>query len=303
MRLKLPTAAAMRRAAFAPDSLPWLRLLVARPALKSALSIAVTPWILEVVREAELSPDSQQRLFSLAMRFFRAGHAWKMTCLDRSPRLDQRLLSMVSERGSGAVLDVGTSDGSSSWTLHQRLGARLILTDKDPHYSYIRHHALSMDIGDCRGRPIVRKLGPLAFRPQPSAPRTSERGRARVRSASRRGVHHQGTISCLNPRFSASTKLLPFDCFLGVWPHDVAAIKCANLLHYEKLPQSVFLRGIENLGRSIMEGGFLFVGQNHPRYAAGEAYVILQRTESGLRYFDEENGHVGLRCLKAAFGS
>jgi len=257
---------------------------LARPLL-IALRLRFSPDILENIRRADLAPDKKSSLFSEAMTLFRSGPSYKTTAANRSPLTDRAVLAKA---GPGSVVcETGVSDGiSAAALLENSAGAKIVLTDLQGYFLY-------KDFGPFRlfynKEDDCLSLKFLFFYLC-----TGTKAGAAPADA--------GRISLLNPLLDAAAGrdgIIPFDIFSGTLENKADIIKCANVLNgvYFSLPE--IKRALANLSANLNDGGWLFVSQNHEKYADGEAYLAFRKRGALLALSEEVNGHDLLPQLKS----
>jgi len=272
------------------DSPAFLRFYLAAlrnpPArlLLLALRVKFSPQVLENIRRSGLPAEEKGRLFSGAMNLFRAGGAYKTTAPFRSPLTDSAMLGKVPP--GGLLAETGASDGSSSLGLLEAArGAEVMLTDLQASFPY-RDTALGRVFYNTDGRyTALKTLCLYLCSGGASSPAAAD-----------------GEISLLNPlveeKFPAA-RLLPLDIFSGELERKADALKCANVLNLEYFTAGEIKRALQNLRRSLKEGGWLFICHNNARYKDGEAWVALQRSGEKMRLKEEANGHELLPLLRS----
>lgn len=277
------------------DSLALLRLHLyaldnglLRP-LAIALRIKFTPDILEKICAAPLALEEKSALFSRALTLFRSGPSYKTTAAGRTRLTDLAILGKLRE--GAVILETGVSDGiSAAGLLENARGARVILSDSQDCFRYRELGPLRL-FYDKEDRCLSLKLPLFYLCTGLEAGKPPENAR-RIPLAN----------PLLREKFGIS-EIVPFDIFSGILPRKADVIKCSNVLNGVYFPPEEAKRAIANLSRSLAKGGWLFISQNHEKYAAGEAYVALQEAEGGLALREEANGHELLPHLKSALFS
>lgn len=270
------------------DSPAALRLYLAglespllRPLL-IALRIKFTPRVLENIRASALPPAEKSSLFSAAMTLFRSGPSFKTTAAGRSPLTDRAIQALL--KPGMTVLETGVSDGISALPLMQNAaGASVLLSDRQTHFT--RSAGRPFRFYDAEEGLLSVKLPGFYFC-------------TGLKAAPPAGAVR---IPLLNPALEArpGAELLAFDIFTGSLPFKPDVIKCANVLNSAYFGRGRLKAAVANLLANLPEGGWLFIAQNHPRYAGGEAYVALRREGGLLAVRGGENGHELLGALRS----
>lgn len=284
----------LRKSGPAPDSAFFLRLLEREGALRTFLlrwlRLRVSPDALPRLRALPAPLDERARLFRQAVSLLNVNETYKTTGSDRTRLADETILGLMAAPDSGLaeakplrLLDIGVSDGSASVALLSRLpqGAEAILTDLHP-VLYARGPALCRVYLDGRQRLLGLKLLGLYLN---------------LSLAARRDSTGYEAIDTLNPLLRERlglTELRPFDASRDVLQPPAQVIKCANVLNLGYFSGAGIRAAAANLGRSLVEGGFLVVSQNNARYRDGEAVFVLRKSGQGLLLAGQANDHAAL---------
>jgi hypothetical protein len=280
---------ALRESGPAPDSIAALRLIYGggwrKVLLLRFLRVRFSPDVLKRVRGLPLPLEERARLFSQAMSLINVNETYKTTGSDRTRLTDMAIVRIAAGLRPLRLLDIGVSDGSASVALLSRLPGLVeaILTDLHPHL-YARGPRFLRIFLDGRRRLLGVKVMGLY-----------------INLATNTVCDGNGfeTIGTLNPAVQERHGILairPFDAFSDRLPEPVQFIKCSNMLNFEYFCTDDIRLAVANLGRSLTDGGYLFLSQNNARYAEGEAYFVLQKRGGSLALVEERGGHeaVGL---------
>jgi len=284
----------LRKSGPAPDSPFFLRLLEREGRLKTFLlrflRLRVSPDALPRMRALAAPLDERARLFRQAVSLLNVNETYKTTGSDRTRLADETILGLIpvlaSEMSDAAplrILDIGVSDGSASVALLTRLprNSEAILTDLHP-VLYARGPGFFRVFLDGQRRLLgVKVLGLYC----------------NLSLGARRETTGFETIDTLNPLLAerlGMAAIRPFDALKDVLAQPVQLIKCANVLNRGYFSDAALLAAAANLGRSLVEGGFLVVSQNNARYRDGEACFVLRKRGQRLLLAGQANGHAAL---------
>ncbi len=270
---------------------PWLlRRIVGGGALATAalrfLRLKFSPLILDRVRELQLPLEQRAELFTQAISLINARETYKTTGRGRTRLVDAAILRHAEGIRPLRLMEVGVSDGVSCLELLDALPphAEAVLTDRHPAFTLRGGGPLCLLLDGC-GRVLGLKLFclylnlPLALRLDP------RRGRM---------------IQTANPLLAEGTParaVAPFDVCRDAAAEPFQIIKCANVFNRKYFADGTIRAAVANLGRSLAEGGLLFVSQNNARYPGGEAYFALQKRGGDLALVEERNGHEALELF------
>jgi len=290
MRLTSRALRAIRSSGLAFDSL-WLLRRVAeegprRERLLRYLRLRFTPDTLQRVRALSLPVEERGRLFTAATSFLTVGGICKTTGMGRTRLVDEAIRRRAENFEAIRLLDVGVSDGSASLALLMALPnlREAVLVDRHPQL-YARGPAIMRTFLDGEQRLLGIKLLGLYL----SLP-----GRRRIDPSRFERV---STVNPIAAEQYGIREILPFDARRDVLTPPATIVKCANLLNLGYFPGLELRAGVANLGRSVADGGFLCISQNHPQYPDGEAYVVLRRKREILELDEERGGHAALDAL------
>lgn len=279
------------RSGVCSDTLPALRFCLwglRVPVLRQliiASRLKFTPDVLETIRASSLPAAEKAGLFSAAMNLFRSGPTFKTTGAGRTPLTDAAILAKAGP--ASVILETGVSDGVSALgLLEARGGAGVLLSDRQDAFRY-------RDVGPFRLF-YDREDGCLSVKFLFLYLCTG--------AASAGAPAGAGEVSLLNPevqRKFPGTRLRAFDIFSDSLAGKADFIKCANVLNKAYFGAADTRRALANLALSLKEGGWLFVSQANPAYAAGEAYIALRWEGGRLRLAEEVNDHELLPDLKS----
>jgi len=195
--------------------------------------------------------------------------------------VDEAILALVQSEGITRVMEVGASDGSSSLNLltHGGKDIDVILTDRHPYiFSKRVLPGLKVFLNGAH-RLLGVKLFMLYYH---------------VAEGREKAMEEMTRINTLNPVVQANfgiEGIRAFDVFQDVSEEPVDIIKAANLLNLEYFSQADIELAVNNLSKSLTEGGILFISQNNDCYDEGEAYFSLRRQGGEMIMLESENAH------------
>jgi hypothetical protein len=245
--------------------------------------------LLDAIRRSDMPDVEKGELFSLAISYFKIGHIYKLTSKGRTQITDEMVVAGVAEFADPRVMEVGVSDGSSAMGLLARsdFSAKLFLTDRANRY-YRSEGLLGCYYYDSEQRRIGYKLGFLYT------------DLSAFESTLRREF---GAVETANPllesRFGVSS-IEHFNMFEDICRPPVHVVKCANLLNLEYFSKDVLISAVENIARSVVEGGYIVIGQNNERFSGGEAAFMLRKEGERLVVVKERNSHDAAPLFKNA---
>ncbi|MDQ7834275.1 MAG: hypothetical protein RDU24_02740 [Humidesulfovibrio sp.] len=273
---------------------PWLlrRVLAGglfRTLAMRFLRLKFSPLILDRVRALPLPLAERSSLFTQAISLINARETYKTTGLGRTRLVDAAVLRRAGEFQKPRLLEVGVSDGVSSLDLLAALPAQTeaTLTDRHPEFTR-RGFGPAVLILDGCGRVLGLKLFCLYL----NLP-------LEVRLAPFKGR----SIQTANPRLAEASpplSIIRFDVCRDAAAQPYPLIKCANVFNRKYFPDATIRGAVANLGRSLTDGGYLFISQNNDRYAEGEAYFVLQKQGAKLVLVEERNRHEALELFQGA---
>ena len=272
----------LRRSGPAPDNL-WLVRQIATTGWRTTLllrflRIRVTPDALKRVQALDLPLDERARLFTAAISYINVNETAKTTGQHRTRLADEAIARRAAEFTRVSLFDLGVSDGTASLDLLESLPnlTQAVLADR-----HVRLYA----------------RGPAAFR-------TFLDGEHRLLGVKILGVYVSLSLSAtmdpskfesigtLNPLVQlrlGERSVVRFDAARDLLKPPATLIKCANLLNPVYFSGGALRAAAANIGRSLVDGGYLCISQNHARYPQGEAYLILRRQGDAL-FLAEEKG-------------
>lgn len=284
----------LRKSGPAPDSAFLLRLLECEGPLRTLLlrwlRLRVSPDALPRMRALAAPLDERARLFRQAVSLLNVNETYKTTGSDRTRLADETILGLIADPDTGLaeakplrLLDIGVSDGSASVALLSRLpeGTEVILTDLHP-VLYAHGPGLCRVYLDGRRRLLGVKLLGLYLNLSLDA---------------RRDATGCEAIDTLNPLLRERLgvgELRPFDAMNDILATPAHVIKCANVLNLGYFDAADIRAAAANLGRSLVEGGFLVVSQNNACYRDGEAVFVLRKSGQRLLLAGQINKHAAL---------
>lgn len=284
----------LRTSGPAPDSPFFLRLLEREGPLKTSLlrflRLRVSPDALPRMRALPAPLDERARLFRQAVSLLNVNETYKTTGSDRTRLADETILGLMADPATGLakaaplrLLDIGVSDGSASVALLSRLpqDSEVILADLHP-LLYARGPALCRVFLDGQRRLLGVKLLGLYLNLSLNA---------------RRNPAGFETIDTLNPLLRERlgvAELRSFDAMRDVLGEPAHFIKCANVLNLGYFSGAAILAAAANLGRSLVEGGFLVLSQNNACYRDGEACIVPRKSGQSLLLAGQTNNHPAL---------
>jgi hypothetical protein len=283
----------LRKSGPAPDSAFFLRLLRQDGTLKTSLlrflRLRVSPDALQRVRRMPLPLEERAQLFRQAISLLNVNETYKTTGSDRTRFADEAILKLTAGRDSLRLLDIGVSDGSASLALLSALPnlREAVLTDLHP-VLYGRGPRLFRVFLDGQQRLLGIKLLGLYLN---------------LSFATPLGIQGFETIDTLNPLLAERhgiAAIHPFDALHDQLAEPVEIVKCANILNRAYFSTQQILGAADNLARSLVEGGVLVISHNNGKYAAGEAYLVLEKCGGGLRLLEEQGGHESLDLFRQA---
>lgn len=247
----------------------------------AVLVLRFTPALLDKIAASRASLQDCGERFSKVVSHFRFGRIFKLTSRDRTTIADAMVLRLTAQFTTPRLLEVGVSDGSSAiGLLRQRnLFSSIVLTD--------RHNMLFR-------RPFPG--GEFFY--------DSDRNLLSLKflflslDLTSLGLHGDDTlipVETANPVLRSKygiRSITRFDMFHDIMEPQVQIIKCANLLNRSYFTNKEMFRAARNLSRSIQEGGYLVVSQNHKGYADGEAAFALRKADGMLRFDEGVHGHM-----------
>ena len=267
------------------NRLGFARALQGFPALSRLLRLRLSPEILVKLNELP-SDEKSGLLYAAAVSRMRAGTVVKAVDPDRNALTDECVLRLVRGERLARICDVGVSDGSASLRLLKDLpGVEVRLFDRFTFFLICRR-PLGCEILNADGEPVYRRVGPFLFYIySQNAPREPREGCGRVEI-------QNPLLRPLNARVE------PLDVFEGSAGARFHLIKCCNLLNDDYFSGEILMRGVENLLRQLEENGYLVIGQNHPSYRQGEAFLVLKRLAPGAKLMEARNDHKLLALLR-----
>lgn len=284
MKASLRLKHILKESGLAVDSPALLDWLLERPRLRRFcarfLRLRFTPLILDRIRGMDTAPDKRSCLFSQAISLINAGETYKTTARDRTRQVDRAILRHASRLGARSLLEVGASDGMASLHLMDSLPGleRFVLSDRHPVFRRLGCGPVRLVL-DGDSRLLGIKL--LFFYVNLSLNRRVFSNRAKA-------------ITTINPYLLEHGKadgIVKLDMRIDRTEPPVHIIKCANVFNCQYFPEAIIKDAVHNLGRSLLPGGLLFISQNNDRYADGEAYFVLEKTDIGMRFVEEQNKH------------
>ena len=262
----------------------WRKVLAFR-----FLRLRFSPAILEDARRIECSPEERGRLFSLAISYLNVGSTYKTTCGLRTKLADEAVLDIAKGYESPRLLEVGASDGSSALPLLEKRDefGDIVLTDRHNRFfeKKIPLGRIFLDTKKC-----VLGIKVLCIY-------------LNIASDVRLKFENCFPIETVNPsleHFHGLQRIECFDVFDEKRRRPVHLIKCANLLNCSYFSDKDILRAVDNMGRSLVDGGYLVVSQNNEKYAQGEAVFALKKNSAGFGLVHDRNEHEAARLFRRA---
>lgn len=248
-----------------------------------------SPALLDVVAGQDSALQDKGRLYSMAVSYFRFGNIFKLTGSDRTNLADDLVYSLVREFESPRIMEVGVSDGSSALGIleNRKMFGDVVLTDRYNRFYYQRRLAGRL-FHDGDGNPQLFKLGFLSF-DVPSPAYDQQRNLVPIETAN----------PVLRREFGI-TGIRRFDMFVDRLEDEVQIMKCANLLNCSYFSDKDILGAVDNLGRSLVDGGYLVVSQNNEKYAQGEAVFALKKSGADFSLVHDRNEHEAARLYRQA---
>ena len=260
----------------------WRRILALR-----VLHLRFSPDVLLHIRALRVPADEKARLFSQAISHLVVGGTCKTTWEDRTRLADDAIVRHAAAFGQVRLLDVGTSDGTASLALIDRLPNLIDVILADRHgLLYARGPALLRRFLDGERKPLGIKIAGIYLH----LPRET--------AADPSGFAAIATVNPLVAERIGDVEFVPFDARRDALRPPATVIKCANLLNREYFAAAELRSAAANLGVSLVDGGLLCISQNHPKYPDGEAYLILKRHGSALALIEERGGHDAVAALQ-----
>jgi glycosyltransferase involved in cell wall biosynthesis len=245
---------------------PWAHIVAFR-----FLRFRFSPAILNDALSRRGDSVERERLFSLGMSHINVGATYKTTARGRTVRADATLLELAGEFDTPRLLEVGVSDGSSSLSLlaQEDVFSEVVLSDRFSHFYLKRFLGCGVYV-NADGTLLGVKF--LCFYLNLAA-------LCRVRIAEFTCIE---TANPVLDRLYSINSIQQFDILEDQLIEKVHLIKCANILNMSYFPRWRIRLAVENLVRSLEEGGYLIISQNNEMYKDGEAYFVLRKQRAGL---------------------
>jgi hypothetical protein len=222
------------------------------------------------------SGDGAGDMFSLVLHDLRMGGTWKKTGRGRLKQTEAALCSQLAGRTSITLLDLGASDGITTWeavqTLRQALGASVSawLADVNLYlYRYRRGPLVEYRAGD--GEPVMARVGRLGLRLSKHRSALGQSPDPLVTaylrlSPLRRGMQLDARIPLIHPfaRCERAISPLEMDCLRRHEPliDGVDAVRASNVLNRGYFTPSQLRTAISHLHAYLHDGGCLVVSRN-----------------------------------------
>lgn len=223
-------------------------------------------------------------LFTNIVATLSIGPTHKTTGSMRHKSVNKIMFDFINNFKSISLADIGVSDGVSSLDIYFKVKSRLkqfYLLDKYPYFRYTKEKygynfyntdgdLVYMQIGNALLLHVFKIFG---MRIEDSNGKT-------------------GTVSFDNPLLKKENlKVEEFDLFKGKLRHKVNVVKCANVLNSPYFTNEQIFKALENINKSMLDGGYLFVIQNNRKYKDNIAMLVLQKKKDSFELVLNHNGH------------
>lgn len=248
-----------------------------------------SPALLDVVAGQDSALQDKGRLYSKAVSYFRFGNIFKLTGSDRTNLADDLVYSLAKEFESPRIMEVGVSDGSSALGIleNRKMFSDVVLTDRYNRFFY-QGRLVGRLFHDGDMKPQLLKFGFLSF-DFSILTYGQERDLEPIETAN----------PVLRSKFGIN-EIKRFDMFADRLEDEVQIMKCANLLNCSYFSDKDILGAVVNLGRSLVDGGYLIVSQNNDKYAQGEAVFALKKSGADFSLVHDRNEHEAARLFRQA---
>lgn len=254
--------------------------------------------------------------FSLVLHDLRMGGTWKRTNRGRLPQTERALSEQLAGRGSVRLLDLGASDGITTFeavrALREALGVDVtaVLADVNLYLHRFRMGPL-VEYRASGGEPIMARAGKLGLRLSKHRPALRQSPDPLVGlylrlSPLRRRLRPDARIPLIHPLARVERAITPFemDC-LERQPglvDSVDAIRASNVLNHGYFTSAQLHSAVTHLHAYLKEGGCLVVSRNvdGPR---GEAECGSVWRKRGTRFEHRKDFGLGseLRDIVSAW--
>lgn len=214
--------------------------------------------------------------FSMVLHDLRMSGAWKRTNRGRLKETERALCEQLAGKTSVTLLDLGASDGVTTWeavqTLRQSLGTEVLAWLADINlYLYRYRTGPIVEYRASDGEPIMTRIGRLGLRL--SRPRQALRespdllvGLYLRLSGLRRGMQLDATIPLIHPlaRAEPSITALELHClkFQESLIDSVDAVRASNVLNHGYFTPEQIRTAVSYLHAYLREGGCLVISRN-----------------------------------------
>jgi len=259
-------------------------------------------FLLRACESMEQDTVEANHKFSLVLHDLRMGGTWKRTNRGRLKQTERALCEQLAGKTRVTLLDLGASDGVTTWeavqTLRQSLGAQVFALLADVNIYMCRYRKgpfVEYRAGD--GEPIMVRIGRLGLR-------LSRRREALCESPDplatlylrltglREGMQLDARISLIHPlvRAEPSITALEMNCLKR---HEglidgVDAVRASNVLNHGYFRPEQIRAAVSHLHAYLHEGGCLVISTNIDE-AGGEVEQGTVWRKSGRRFELIEN--------------
>lgn len=262
-----------------PRLLQWLQHTPLKAIAFKVFRLKFSPAVLTNVLRHDVGLKQKSALFSEGMSSLKVGGTFKTTSSGRTSLADREIERRLGEFKAPRLLEIGVSDGSSATNLiGKNVFSHVILSDR-----FNCFHARRSVFGTLFLDSDKHLLGVkfLCFY---------------ISFPSDRAMDHAGfdrieTINPILPETYNIPSIRRFDLFCDELDEKVQVIKCANILNKAYFSPQQIRQALENLKKSLTEGGLLMVSHNNEKYSEGEALFLLRKENGTLRLIHELNGH------------
>lgn len=215
--------------------------------------------------------------FPLYVSTVRVGRTWKSTSSRRHALSDDLILHLAATHGKPVVIDIGASDGTTSFELIERLNGafqRYYVTDKIQHIDYRNVGEVSYFYDRETKRPFLRASRWIVVYEDDDA--LPVLGAISRRLLARAPAYEEGSLEHLSLDLPELRELAKRDERVSICEHDILQpwegerahiVKVANVLNPSYFSDEEATASAVNLKNALEEGGHLLVIDN--RYDSG----------------------------------
>lgn len=265
------------------DRVRLLDWIVKKPLLKTIffrfLRLRFSPGILKNARSQNETDKERGRLFSLAISYLNVGDTYKTTGKKRTNAADDLLVKLAKEFENPSLLDVGSSDGSSSISLIESDAFNKIRLTDQCNFFYEKDFLLGKFFLNAHGAFLGVKFLFLYFN---------------LALNFRLNTKKYTLIQTLNPLLESHKSIHGIehlDIFDTKCEEKFDLIKCSNVLNRSYFSDDLIIDAVNNLSKMLNSGGYLLISQNNESYKDGEAFFVLKKSTAGLHVEFSSNHH------------